>query len=365
MSLACLVRRATELLLVGLVPLCLSAGVLVMEDGSRGGVAYDFRRAFLPAAHAVANGRSPFGPATVAALRPGTAFVYPPVAAFVFAPLTWIPPTVAAYVVSLLVLVCAPATLWVLGVRDWRCYGASLLWGPVVESVRLGALSLPLALLVGVAWRYRDRAAAVGPALAAAIAVKLFLWPLLVWLAATRRLKSAAAVVATAAALVVAPWAALGFAGLTAYPHLLRVLSSIEAPESYTIAAVVSKADGGWRLGEVATYAAGGLLLAVVVRAARRRQDRRSFFLALAAALVLSPIVWTHYFALLLVPVAIMSPTFGPAWLLPAALFAFPITADSASWQAIAAALAIVAATVAVSSGWTRTALPARTAPSS
>lgn len=345
-------RRAAELFGLGLLPVFMNVALLVLEPRSKGGVAYDFRVAFLPAARAVAHGHSPFGPATVSALEPGTAFVYPPAAAFVFVPFTWVPVQVAAYALSILVLACAPAALYVLGVRDWRCYGASLIWAPVWESVRCGALSLPLALLLAVAWRHRQRIAPVAAALAGAVALKLFLWPLLVWLGAMRRWKSVGGVAIAAAFLLVVPWAALGFAGFTGYPHLLRVLSSIEAPESYTVGVVVERLGAGWGTGQLVAYAVGALLLAAAVRAARRNDDRSSFVLVLCAALVLSPIVWMHYFALLLVPVAIMSPSFGPAWLLPATLFAFPITPGAASWQAIATALAIVAATLVASAGY-------------
>lgn len=345
-------RRAAALSGLAVLPVFVNVAMLVLEPRSNGGVAYDFRVAFLPAARAVAHGRSPFGAAVVAALAPGTAFVYPPVAAFVLVPFTWVPAQVAAYALSILVLACAPATLYVLGVRDWRCYGASLMWAPVWESVRFGALSLPLALLLAVAWKHRQRIAPVAAALAGAIALKLFVWPLLVWLGATRRWKSLAAVALAAGALVVLPWAALGFAGFTVYPRLLRVLSSIEAPESYTIGGVVRKLGLGWDAGQIVAYAAGALLLAAAARAARRTDDRTSFVLVVCAALVLSPIVWMHYFALLLVPVAIMSPSFGLPWLLPATLFAFPITPGAASWQAIATALTIAAATLVTSAGY-------------
>jgi hypothetical protein len=73
-----------------------------------------------------------------------------------------------------------------------------------------------------------------------------------------------------------------------------------------------------------------------------------------------------HYFALLLVPVALMTPSFGPAWVLPVALFAFPVTPGAASRQEIGATLAIAAATLLASTGtmpeWR---LPARPAPTS
>ena len=58
---------------------------------------------------------------------------------------------------------------------------------PVIDSVRIGTLTPVLLLLVAVAWRWRDRRWVASGALAAAIAFKLFLWPLVVWLLATRR----------------------------------------------------------------------------------------------------------------------------------------------------------------------------------
>jgi hypothetical protein len=43
--------------------------------------------------------------------------------------------------------------------------------------------------------------------------------------------------------------------------------------------------------------------------------------LALAAALAASPIVWVHYFLLLLVPVALSRPRLSPVWYLPLAYY--------------------------------------------
>ena len=49
-----------------------------------------------------------------------------------------------------------------------------------------GNVSL-LVFAVALAWRFRDKAWAVGSLIGLAVAVKLFLWPLAVWLAITRR----------------------------------------------------------------------------------------------------------------------------------------------------------------------------------
>ena len=55
---------------------------------------------------------------------------------------------------------CSPSsglTLWVLDVRDPRCFAAAALWVPTISGVLLSNLSIPLTLALAVAWRYRDR----------------------------------------------------------------------------------------------------------------------------------------------------------------------------------------------------------------
>ena len=62
-------------------------------------------------------------------------------------------------------------------------------------------------------------------------------------------------------------------------------------------------------------------LLAAVVVLARRGDERRAFVVAVAAALACSPIVWLHYFALLLVVVAVAEPRLGLLWFVPLAMW--------------------------------------------
>jgi hypothetical protein len=69
---------------------------------------------------------------------------------------------------------------------------------PVLTAVRIGTLTPALTFLVVLAWRFRATRLVPGVALAVAIALKLFLWPLAVWLAATRRWADAAVACALA-----------------------------------------------------------------------------------------------------------------------------------------------------------------------
>ena len=67
------------------------------------------------------------------------------------------------------------------------------------------------------------------------LAAKFFLWPLAVWLAATRRVAAAALAVAIGLVLLVVTWAAIGFAGLADYPELMRRLQDSIGEDSYTL----------------------------------------------------------------------------------------------------------------------------------
>jgi hypothetical protein len=69
-------------------------------------------------------------------------------------------------------------------------------------------------------------------------------------------------------------------------------------------------------------------LLALASRAARGAKsafeaDRRSFTLTIAAALVLTPILWLHYLVLLLAPIALARPRLSALWFLPLTMMVF------------------------------------------
>jgi hypothetical protein len=72
------------------------------------------------------------------------------------------------------------------------------------------------------------------------------------------------------------------------------------------------------------SLAFGLLLLTAVVWTARRGDERSAFILAIAAALALSPLVWLHYFAFLVVVVALAQPRLGALWFLPLVMFVCP-----------------------------------------
>jgi Glycosyltransferase family 87 len=296
----------------------------------------DFGYVFLPAGDAVLSGESPYldpddftGPAQAP-------YAYPPVLAFLITPLSALPEWVAGTFVpgaifSVLLVAAVAGALFLLEVRDWRCYPIALLYPATLESIEYGAIGPVLLLLIALAWRVRDRPWGAGAAAGGAVVLKLFLWPLLLWLAMTQRLRSAVIAVIGAAALAFASWSLIAFRGIWDYPPLLRKLVDIEAENSYSAFALLRMLDLPDTPARLLVAAAGLALIGLAWRTARaaagtsRERDRRSLTLVVAAALVATPILWLHYLVLLVVPVALARPRLSALWFAPLLLTVFEL----------------------------------------
>ena len=288
---------------------------------------------FWDSGRAVLHGVSPYP--DVASL-PRTAdrgtfspFVYPPPTACMMIPFSLLPFAIANVLFLLLNLGCVALALRLLGVRDWRCYGAAFLSAPVFSAATIGTISPLLLLGVAAAWRYRERAVVLGMLIAGVVAMKLFLWPLWFWLIRARH--RAAAVLASAgiAATTLLAWWVIGFAGLHDYPRLLGRLTELVGANSYSLYALQRTAGVSSQAAQAGLMLLGPLLvLAATIAFGRPRDESRLFVALLGIALVATPILWPHYLVLLIVPVALSSRAFSVLWLLPV-LFRL----DSAPWS--------------------------------
>jgi hypothetical protein len=292
----------------------------LVQAGRNGDFGIDLREAFLPAAHRVLHGDSPFPAPDSPAVGGRTAYVYPPATALVLAPVSWLPGGAVAIVTTVLLALAVVATLRLLGVVDPLCYAAAFLWGPVLAGLQTANLTLLLGLALAAFWRWRDDPGRAGLALAASLAPKLFLWPVALWAFATRRGRAAVVGVGLAVAVTAITWAAVGFAGFHDYPRLVRNLTRAERDDSYSIFALARALGAGSQLAWALWLAVGLVVLAAGLALAIRGDERRSFVLLLAVSLLLTPLVWLHYFAILLVPLAIARPRFDATWLLPVLL---------------------------------------------
>jgi hypothetical protein len=320
----------------------------VLVDLAAGDAGWPFREAFLGAAEAVLRGESPYpdGPQDPSLVR-GTAYVYPPVVAQAVIPFTLLPEAVAVVSFALLLLAAVFATLVVLGVRDWRCYGLAFLWPAVLSAVHVENVTILMGLAAALVWRYRDRLAG-GASLGVSLAAKPLLWPLGAWLLGTRSYRTLAWAGGLGAALALGSWAMLGFTGLVEYEALLRRLSELMDEWGYSVYALALDLGAGETLAKLLWLSLAVSLLAAAYLVTRRGASTRGFVLAMAAVIACSPIVWLHYFALLLVIVAVAQPTLGVAWFAPLLMFASEELQNGTPFQTgltlLAAALTVAVA---------------------
>jgi alpha-1,2-mannosyltransferase len=316
-------------------------------------------RVFVQAGDDVLHGRNPYvAPGTIHG--PADApYAYPPLLALLVTPLALLPEHVdhgyvPGVLFSLVLVAAVVGALLLLDVHDWRCYPVALLYPVTIETVEYGAIGPLLLVLVALLWRYRDRAWIAGWATGGAIVLKLFLWPLLAWLAVTRRIRAAALALLLAAALAFLSWAVIAFRGIGDYPHLLRRLVDVEGENSYSVFAVLQMLGLPEAASRGITLVLGLALLALAWRAVGRdgatfEADRRSFTLTVAAALVLTPILWLHYLVLLLAPIALARPRLSGLWFVPLTMTLFEALNWYRGWpRGDAKALLSVAAVVTV-----------------
>jgi Glycosyltransferase family 87 len=325
--------RAAEHALFGLGPVVGSLLLLAFLFKIHA-VAVDFRAAYYPAAFRLVHGGNPYA-ITQAEVRAGTAFVYPALSAVVFAPFGLLSRGVGQVLYTLVCVGCVPAALRALNVRDWRVYGIVLLWLPVYSGWQTGNVTLPLMLLVALAWRHRDRPLVAGLITAVAISIKPFVWPLALWLLATRRFRASAWSVVLGLAINVAAWGIVGFGEIHRYLQLSGQVTDALWRGGYSMLAVAHHLGFGRGVGEgLLLLVSAAVGLAVIYKGFVKRDERAALTLAVLLMLVASPLVWSHYFALLLVPVALSRPRLSPLWAVPVLMWPMPPSTAVVGWQA-------------------------------
>jgi alpha-1,2-mannosyltransferase len=252
------------------------------------------------------------------------AFVYPPPAALLFAPLAVLPYHVAAGLFLVASLAAVILGLWLAGVRDRRVYAAAFVSPAVLTALTIGTITPLLLLGLAAVWHFRNKRR-VAVAAALLMVFKLFLWPVLIWLLWTRRQRAAFEAVALSVLLTIVSWAWVGFADVWRYSSILDHLAGAEGAKSYSLA----------------SGRAGQVLVAAAVVASlwfgRRLGERRLFALAITGALLASPIVWLHYFALVTAVLAVLEAPLA-YWLIPALLWVTPLQQTGGeTWRVLVA----------------------------
>jgi hypothetical protein len=115
----------------------------------------------------------------------------------------------------------------------------------------------------------------------------------------------------------------------------------------YSIVALALHVGASHTVAFAVGVAAAVVIAFATVYYARRGDQVSALALALALSLLATPVLWMHYFALLLVPMALARPRLDVFWFLPLALWICPV--NPRTWQAIVALVvnsALVGATI-------------------
>jgi hypothetical protein len=324
--------RGLELTAFGVLPLLLTA-FLVRVSVTGGFFAVDFDHGPWVAGRRVFAGLTPYVGPSSPQLAHGSPFVYPAVAAFLLSPFSLLSRGPAGAVFAALSVAAVLLTLRVLRVSDWRVYGLVLAWPAVILGWQTANLTLLLGLGIALAWRYRDRPAVAGVLIALLISLKMFVWPLGLWLLATRRYAALGYATVVGVGINVVAWQALGLHQIGRYIRLMDALTRIQERRSYSLVALALGQGVPRPLAYGLSLGVAAIAGAACVALGRRGHDRPAFALSVATCLLATPIIWLHYFALLLIPLALARPKLSPILFAPLFLL-FPASTPK-PWQVL------------------------------
>lgn len=264
----------------------------------------------------------------------GVSFPYPPLTAVACVPFALLAHGLGDALFTALCMLAALGSLRVLEVRDWRLYGLVTLWSPVVAGWQTANLTLILVLGIALIWRHRDRPVLAGVLSALIISLKPFVWPIGLWLLCTRRYRAAGWALASGLLLNAAAWALVGGDALERYLRLSSTVTRALARDGYGAVAFATQLGGASGAGIVLGVILSMLLATACLLAARRGREQEALTAAVGLMLTASPLVWNHYLALLIVPLALARPRLSPAWVVPLVLWACP-SDHPAAWQVL------------------------------
>ncbi len=318
--------------LIGLPVLAVGmVGWTIVTAHRQGELAIDFKNVS-PEIRGLVHGVNPF---VVENVGQGGHFLWTVLAGWLLSPFAWLPYGYLLVVALEVAGVVVAALL--LGVRDWRLIALALAWPATTNSVQTANITVLTTVLLAAAWHDRDRTRA-GLWAGLAVGVKVFAWPALFWLAATRRWRAlfVALGIQVFALLITLPYMSLGD-----YVRFEREVDQVMSGQAITLDALVRDLGGSPTLGRA---------VALIVGLAVLWKGRRDLGWVVVAMLVLSPVVWLHYFGLLLIPLALWSSSLL-VWCIPLLLFLVPGLRNGETWQT---ALALGVLAVAPGAAWIR-----------
>lgn len=234
-------------------------------------------------------------------------YYYPPpfvAVALPFALLPAVPGTLAwiAFLVACFVAACVAMpvrsevklAIFMLGAVSW----------PFIFGVRIGQVGPILLLLFAIGWRRLDRPEITGAMAALGALIKLQPAVVIGWLVVRRAWRGVAAAVVVGVAVSLAT-AVIGLGQWVDMVTVLRNLeSAIDHPVNFSLGAMAYQHGASLAAAGVVQTVGTVAVLGLVVLWGLRGTVEAGFLVAVIASQVVSPIIWSHYALILLLPVA-------------------------------------------------------------
>jgi hypothetical protein len=119
---------------------------------------------------------------------------------------------------------------------------------------------------------------------------------------------------------------------LHSYQAVVQAVTHVMVTRGYTIIAFALHLGASQAVAYTVGYGLAAVVVAAAIGAGARGNQRSALCLCLAVSLLATPVLWTHYFVLMIVPLALGRPRLSRLWLLPLLLWVCPAVRP-AGWQ--------------------------------
>ena len=303
----------TALAVIGL--LWLLAGLAFLPGGE--GWGYDYR-AYADAAERLAESGSLYQAETLdGPYRPGPygLYMYAPPLGVAIGPLASIELDTAIVIWFLLHGLALAGACALMPVERWiklAVFGIAAISLAVLRDFALGNVSVLLLLPLAAAWRWLDRpAGAIAQALA--MAVRPMLGLLLVWQLLRRQWRAVAWTIGAGLVLIVLTLPFVGFEGYRDYVTVLRNLGGVTGvAENHDLSSSLLELGFDRAVTDAALLVGYALGIAAIALSLRRDREL-GFVVTASSSLLLSPLLWDHYLAMLVLPATFLASR-GRSW---------------------------------------------------